>query len=117
MADEREKTDEQATADGVDTKVGDTQSCPLDQATDLAKLCDQLQAKEKEAKENYDRYLRQVAELENFRKRANREKQEAIRFAYEALVKDLLPVVDNLERAIAHARGGGNGTPLVEGVE
>ena len=117
MADEREKTGVHANADGFDPTVGDAQSTPLDQATDLAKLREQLQAKEKEANENYDRYLRQVAELENFRKRANREKQEAIRFANEALVKDLLPVVDNLERAVAHAKGGGNGKPLVEGVE
>ena len=117
MADEREKTGVHANADGSDPTVGDAQSTPLDQATDLAKLREQLQTKEKEANENYDRYLRQVAELENFRKRANREKQEAIRFANEALVKDLLPVVDNLERAVAHAKGGGNGKPLVEGVE
>jgi molecular chaperone GrpE len=117
MADEREKTDAETTVAGVDPTAGDAQSTPLDQTTDLAKLREQLQAKEKEATENYDRYLRQVAELENFRKRASREKQEAIRFANEALVKDLLPVVDNLERAVMHAKGGGNGKPLVEGVE
>ena len=117
MADERQKTNANANADGLDPTVGDAQSTPLDQASDLAKLREQLQAKEKEANENYDRYLRQVAELENFRKRASREKQEAIRFANEALVKDLLPVVDNLERAVAHAKDGGNGKPLVEGVE
>ena len=46
----------------------------LDQAAELAKLREHLEAKEKEANENYDRYLRQVAEVENFRKRANREK-------------------------------------------
>jgi len=115
--DRREKINAQANADGVDPTVGDAQSTAVDPATELATLREQLQAKEKEANENYDRYLRQVAELENFRKRANREKQEAIRFANEALVKDLLPVVDNLERAIAHAKGGGNGKPLVEGVE
>jgi molecular chaperone GrpE len=115
--DERERIDAQANNDGLDPKVGDAQSTAVDPAAELAKLREQLQAKEKEANENYDRYLRQVAELENFRKRANREKQEAIRFANEALVKDLLPVVDNLERAVTHAKGGGNGKPLVEGVE
>ena len=117
MADEKEKIDAQATNDGLDPSVSDAQSTALDQATELAKLRDNLQAKEKEANENYDRYVRQVAESENFRKRANRERDEAIRFANEALVKDLLPVVDNLERAVAHAKDGGNGKPLVEGVE
>ena len=45
------------------------------------------------------------------------EREEISRFANEALIKDLLPVVDNLERAVAHASGSGNGKPLVEGVE
>jgi molecular chaperone GrpE len=117
MADEKEKIDAQATTDGLDPSVSDAQSTALDQAAELAKLRENLQAKEKEANENYDRYVRQVAESENFRKRANRERDEAIRFANEALVKDLLPVIDNLERAVAHAKDGGNGKPLVEGVE
>ena len=84
---------------------------------ELAKLREQLDAKEKEARENYDRFLRQAAELDNFKKRTAREKDEAIRFASEALIRDILPIVDNLERAVAHAKGGGNGKPLVEGVE
>jgi molecular chaperone GrpE len=118
MTDKKEKIDAQTTAtDGLDSSVSDAESTVLDQATELAKLREHLEAKEKEAKENYDRYLRQVAEVENFRKRASREREEAIRFANEVLVKDLLPVVDNLERAIAHAKDGGNGKPLVEGVE
>jgi len=84
---------------------------------EVTKLRQELEAKDKEAKENYDRFLRQVAELENFRKRMAREKEESIRFANEDLIRNLLPVVDNLERAVAHAKGGGNGKPLVEGVE
>jgi len=83
----------------------------------IADLRKQLEAKELEAKNSYERYLRQAAELDNFKKRTARERDEALRFANEALIKDLLPVVDNLERAVAHASGGGNGKPLVEGVE
>lgn len=86
-------------------------------STAIADLRKQLEAKELEAKNSYERYLRQAAELDNFKKRTARERDEAIRFANEALIKDLLPVVDNLERAVAHASGGGNGKPLVEGVE
>jgi molecular chaperone GrpE len=89
----------------------------IDHAAELTQVREQLELKEKEARANYDRYLRQVAELENFKKRAAREKEETVRFANEALIRDLLPVVDNLERAVAHAQGGGNGKPLVEGVE
>ncbi|HEY5544301.1 MAG TPA: nucleotide exchange factor GrpE [Candidatus Binatia bacterium] len=85
--------------------------------SDLNNLKQELAAKELEAKSNYDRFLRQVAELDNFKKRTARERDDAIRFANEAMIKDLLPVVDNLERAVAHAAGGGNGKPIVEGVE
>jgi molecular chaperone GrpE len=84
---------------------------------ELAELREKLDAKEKEAKEHYERYLRQIAEVDNFKKRINREKEDAIRYANENLIKDILPIIDNLERAIAHAQGGGNGKPLVEGVE
>jgi molecular chaperone GrpE len=84
---------------------------------ELANLRQQLAAKEQEAKENYDRYVRQIAEAENFKKRNARERDDAIRYANEMLLKDLLPVIDNLERAIAHAATGKNGKSLVEGVE
>src|SRR6267142_3004778 len=83
---------------------------------ELISLRQQLETKETEAKNNYDRLLRQAAELENYKKRTARERDEAIRFANESLIKDLLPVVDNLERAIAHAPGSVDGSPLVEGV-
>ncbi len=86
-------------------------------ALESEKLRQQLEAKELEAKEIYDRFLRQAAELENFKKRVAREKAEAIRYANEGLVRDLLPTLDNLERAVEHAKGGGNGKPLLEGIE
>jgi molecular chaperone GrpE len=90
---------------------------PTVDRSELETLRRQLEMKEQEAKTTYERLLRQAAELENFKKRTIREREDSIRFANEALVKDLLPVVDNLERAVAHAQGGGNGKPLVEGVE
>ena len=119
MADEKidEQTMTPPPGSENEPSANNPESATLDQAAELAKLREQLESKMKEAKENYDRYLRQVAELENFRKRAGRERDDAIRFANEALVKDLLPVVDNLERAVAHSKDGGNGKPLVEGVE
>ena len=76
-----------------------------------------LQEKEKEAQENYDRYLRLSAELENFKKRMEKEKGEAYKFANENLLKDLLPVLDNLERALEHGRDTENPKALFEGVE
>jgi len=97
-------------------ELGSTEE-PVQQETELIKMQQQLELKEQEAKDNYDQYLRQAAELENFKKRTVRERDEAIRFANEYLIKDLLPVIDNLERAIVHAKGGDGGKPLVDGVE
>ena len=111
MAEESKKSD--PSSDSTDEIV----DSPSERQDELAELRDKLQAKEKESEENYQRYLRQVAEVDNFKKRVNREKEDAIRYANENLIKDILPVIDNLERAIAHAQGGGNGKPLVEGVE
>jgi molecular chaperone GrpE len=66
-----------------------------------------------------DRYLRLAADFENFRRRALKDREEAHQFGHQNLVKDLLPSVDNLERAIDHARKGGEGGQgaLLEGVE
>jgi molecular chaperone GrpE len=77
----------------------------------------ELRAARQEARQHYDGWLRERAEVENVRKRAARERAETVKFANERLLKDILPVVDNLERAIEHARGGGNGAPVVEGIE
>jgi len=82
----------------------------------MTTLRTQLQEKEAEAKANYDLFLRERADLENFKRRMQRDKAEALRFANEPLVRDLLPILDNLERAVSHAQGGGNSQPLVEGV-
>ncbi|RJX33913.1 MAG: nucleotide exchange factor GrpE [Desulfarculus sp.] len=64
-----------------------------------------------------DRVLRQAAELENFKKRSEREKADFLRRANKGLVKDLLPVLDNLERALAHAKESADLASLLEGME
>jgi len=64
-----------------------------------------------------DRWLRERAELENFKRRVVREKSDALRFGSEALLKDLIPVIDNLHRAVAHARTSRDVDPIVSGVE
>ena len=66
-----------------------------------------------------ERLLRLQADFENYRKRAAREHQDALQFGPQNLVKDLLSVVDNLDRAIRHARQseGGDLQGLLQGVE
>lgn len=84
---------------------------------EVNKIKDQLRLKEEEAKENYERFLRTCAELENFKKRAAREKEEFIRYALERMVRELLPVLDNLERAVEHSKASQDFSGLVEGVD
>lgn len=75
---------------------------------DIKELLSKLEAREKEAKENYDKYLRAVADLENYRKRAAKEKADAIKFGQENLIKDILPQLDSLELALGHAETSEN---------
>ena len=82
----------------------------------LAELEGKVAALEKEKKENWDRYLRAAADLENMRKRQKREIEDAKFDAKNKILKEMLPVVDNLERAIEHASQAGT-NPIVEGVQ
>lgn len=69
-----------------------------------------------EAAKNWDLYLRERAEMENFRKRTQREKEESRHFARKELLLEVLPVLDNLERAISHAGQNDGSQGLLEGV-
>ena len=62
-----------------------------------------LEAREKEAADNYDRYLRAAAELDNYRKRAARDREDSIKYGNEKLIKDILPILDSLDRALHQA--------------
>jgi molecular chaperone GrpE len=67
-----------------------------------------------------DRYLRLAAEFENYKRRTLKERQDLYNYATENLIKELLPTVDNLERALEHARQteeGGDVDKFLEGVE
>jgi molecular chaperone GrpE len=76
-----------------------------------------LAALEKDKKENWDRYLRAAADLENLRKRQKREMDDARLESKGRVLKEMLPVVDNLERAIEHATAQAGTNPIVEGVQ
>lgn len=67
-------------------------------------LSEQLAAAKKEAADNYDRYVRSVADLDNHRRRTIREKDELRQFATSRVLEDLLPVIDNLGLGLAAAK-------------
>jgi molecular chaperone GrpE len=75
-----------------------------------------LAAAKKEAATNYDRYARAMADLENFRKRTVREKDELRQFAAAGLMEDVIPVLDNLALGLAAARQQTDVKSIVDGV-
>jgi molecular chaperone GrpE len=76
-----------------------------------------LQEMEKKAAENYDKYVRAAAELDNYKKRAVREKGDAIRYGNENLLRDILPLVDNMDRAMEHACNSDDFNAFREGLK
>jgi molecular chaperone GrpE len=84
---------------------------------DSETLRKELEEKEKEAKDNLDRFLRVAADLENYKKRAAREKEDYLKFANEDLIKAILPAIDNLERAVNHSEKAVDLQSLVAGVK
>jgi molecular chaperone GrpE len=81
------------------------------------KLEAQLEEKTREASEYFDKWLRLRADFENFKKRMQKEKGDLVKFGNENLLKALLPVLDNLSRAIEHGKNAKENSPLLEGVE
>lgn len=86
-------------------------------AAEVSRLRQELEAKQKEAAENYDRLLRNQAETDNFRKRMQKEKADTIKFANEVIISELLPVLDNLERALQVDKNVTGFEHLRQGVE
>lgn len=82
---------------------------------ELELLKKRLDEQTQETEKFKDLYTRERAEQENYKRRMQRDKIDTLRFATEPLVRDLLPVVDNLERAVEHTEG--NETSVVTGVK
>ena len=80
-------------------------------------LLKEVKDTEKKSQENYDLYMRTYAEMENIKRRGIKERQELSKYANESLIKEILPVIDNLQKAISHAQNDKNPSGLVEGIE
>lgn len=91
---------------------------PGPEVAQSAELAAQVAAAKQEAAANLDRYVRSVADLENFRRRTVREKDELRLFAASRVLEDLLPVLDNLGLAVTAAKQpGADAKSLAGGVE
>jgi molecular chaperone GrpE len=106
------------TTDQTENPAPEGEDTTPDQGADSCEASAEEKATALEAQvaELNDQYLRKAAEFENFRKRMNREKQDAIDFANQNLLLDLIPVIDDFERAIKAAETSQDFTSLYEGI-
>jgi molecular chaperone GrpE len=99
------------TFDDLDSDSGDFAACSSRASAG------ESTAKDEELKSLNDKYLRLAAEFDNYKRLAQRDQRDQIRFGNEQLLKELLPVVDNLERAIKAAKGSTSTDGLIQGVD
>ena len=91
----------------------------VERVEDMTKkeLLKKLKDTEKKVQESQDLYLRTYAEMENIKKRGMKEREELAKFANESLIKEILPVIDNLNKAISHGHNDEDYEGLLEGLE
>ncbi len=98
--------------------LGDAEApSPEELPADIEELQKLLAQKTTEAEENYDRFLRLAADLDNLKKRQERELAEVRQFSNDKLLKELVPVLDNLERALEHGRQSAAPEALMNGLD
>lgn len=114
----KKKKSEEGPEEAAGTKAAEAPPEPEVAATEAqpVALAEELTAAQATAAKNWDLYLRSQADLDNFRKRAQRDKEDLARFANESILRELLPAIDNLERALEHAEKSGT-EGLLEGVK
>ena len=104
----REKTDVQVkSAEGVEKPQKDTAKGPSDA----------LEKAEREAAENYDKFVRISAEFENYKKRSAKERADLARYGNERLIEGILPIMDSMERALEHVSNSHDLDAFVEGLK
>jgi molecular chaperone GrpE len=96
--------------------VMDDRPSPTETGTAAAEA-DELSDLKRELAEKHDRYLRVLADMENLKRRAQRDRDEYVKYANESLIRELLPVLDNFDRALDASRASGEPSTVVDGVE
>lgn len=116
MGKKSERQDPEQDQKNQDEKI-QTDEVETEELSAEEQLQNELTQALQEAKAHQEQYLRTLADMENLRKRTQREKEDLAKFANENILREILPVVDNLERALEHADQGDNGDGLLEGVQ
>ncbi len=123
VRDDNQTTDTAADhQDPAETLQGNGEGSNQEHSESVTAMTEELHAKTEELRALNDKYLRLAAEFENYKRRAQRDHRQAVQFANETLLRDILPTLDNLERAIQsrqQEQAGqvqGNSEGMLEGV-
>src|SRR2546426_11620851 len=92
-----------------DATSGQNPNQQVDAAVDVTAI-------KRDLDEKQDRLLRALAEMDNMRRRAQRDREEFTRYATESLLRDLIPIIDNFDRALEAARGNSEAAKVGEGI-
>jgi molecular chaperone GrpE len=90
---------------------------PLDPSSITADQLHELNQRAAKADDHWERLLRTTADLENYKKRAAREKQDAIKFANESLIEKLIPILDNFDMALSATQNAGGKNETVQSLQ
>ena len=110
-------TDDASEISEADESSADAESEDSPEAEALANLETEYEAYKTESEKQHDQMLRTIAEFDNSRKRAEREKEESLKYALESFIKELIPTIDSIERAIQSTKESQDVDALAEGVE
>ncbi len=104
---EEEKQEEAQAAEAVEGDSGPEEPSPEERVEQLIQENEELQ----------DKFVRLMADFDNYRKRASKEKADVVQFGNEGLLKDILPIIDNIERLLTYSYGEGTWKSFQEGIE
>jgi molecular chaperone GrpE len=114
------KKSEQSSSDTTTESPGEVpqaeDAVTTEEGGDNKELQHQLGLAREDVQRLQEQYIRTLADMDNLRKRTQRDKEEAAKFANESILREILPVIDNLERAVEHAEQAGSTDGLLEGV-
>lgn len=111
------KEEKKETKDTQENEVKEKKEASPKKTDEKKELLQKITDLEAQLADTKDQMIRHQADLENYKKRLIREKEEAVVFANTKLISDLLQFMDNLERALASAKSGSDIKGLVEGIE
>lgn len=115
-AERRQEEDAGLNGEEMAAAEAETSGAALEAGAD-GDMAVELEKARGQVKDLEDKFLRLAAEMDNFKKRMQREREASLKYAEENLLRELLPSLDNLERAIEQGRNSESGSALLAGVE